>query len=306
MTPATTTLVSRIIPAYAGSTATIVPICVIRAGSSPHTRGAPAPQPSSGPRCRIIPAYAGSTRERNKLMNTTTDHPRIRGEHTIDDRRRILTNGSSPHTRGARSKSSARRGRGRIIPAYAGSTYKVEGGKKLRPDHPRIRGEHLAVARSAAASPGSSPHTRGAHWVGHPDGGGAGIIPAYAGSTPCRGCRAVCTGDHPRIRGEHLVDPLPSGHDGGSSPHTRGARLRLVEIELAAGIIPAYAGSTSGRRGMERHGRDHPRIRGEHSRATIRPQTVQGSSPHTRGALRRYERLRAQFGIIPAYAGSTD
>ena len=116
-------------------------------------------------------------------MNTTTDHPRIRGEHTIDDRRRILTNGSSPHTRGARSKSSARRGRGRIIPAYAGSTYKVEGGKKLRPDHPRIRGEHLAVARSAAASPGSSPHTRGAHWVGHPDGGGAGIIPAYAGST---------------------------------------------------------------------------------------------------------------------------
>ena len=116
-------------------------------------------------------------------MNTTTDHPRIRGEHTIDDRRRILTNGSSPHTRGARSKSSARRGRGRIIPAYAGSTYKVEGGKKLRPDHPRIRGEHIGSGTPMVGVPGSSPHTRGAHEPAGVAPAGDGIIPAYAGST---------------------------------------------------------------------------------------------------------------------------
>ena len=48
-----------------------------------------------------IPAYAGSTRTSPTGSARSRDHPRIRGEHTIDDRRRILTNGSSPHTRGA-------------------------------------------------------------------------------------------------------------------------------------------------------------------------------------------------------------
>ena len=152
-------------------------------GSSPHTRGAHPVVLRHGDRLGIIPAYAGSTSTAALIRSQMPDHPRIRGEHERKEQADEHHHGSSPHTRGARSKSSARRGRGRIIPAYAGSTYKVEGGKKLRPDHPRIRGEHLAVARSAAASPGSSPHTRGAHWVGHPDGGGAGIIPAYAGST---------------------------------------------------------------------------------------------------------------------------
>ena len=50
---------------------------------------------------------------------------------------------------------------------------------------------------------------------------------------------------------------------------------------------------------------DHPRIRGEHSRAKAREAWVIGSSPHTRGARRPdHDRDRA-VGIIPAYAGST-
>ena len=153
---------------------------------------------------------------------------------------------------------------------------------------------------------GSSPHTRGALFVGDTARKLRRIIPAYAGSTECQPMQIMSAGDHPRIRGEHSVSWLQSSLHWGSSPHTRGAPGRSSPKRPRWRIIPAYAGSTSGRRGMERHGRDHPRIRGEHSRATIRPQTVQGSSPHTRGALRRYERLRAQFGIIPAYAGSTD
>ena len=50
--------------------------------------------------------------------------------------------GSSPHTRGARPRG----GRGgvvsRIIPAYAGSTYRPGPLWHLSSDHPRIRGEH--------------------------------------------------------------------------------------------------------------------------------------------------------------------
>ena len=176
-------------------------------GSSPHTRGA-----------RII-ARIG--------MICAGNHPRIRGEHGRGRRRddgppgiipayagstagekfvRNRSEGSSPHTRGALRSSCACRSRAR--------------------DHPRIRGEHVWQHRRALLCHG--------------------IIPAYAGSTAplavtigvklgssphTRGALAVSSmsvprlGDHPRIRGEHrLLDHRPAEE---------------------AGIIPAYAGSTT-------------------------------------------------------------
>ena len=180
-----------IIPAYAGSTHDDAMEMGMRAGSSPHTRGAPTPE------------RAGTRRGR--------DHPRIRGEHVAPARRprqsdgiipayagstknyfslKPISAGSSPHTRGARSRVSARTPRGG--------------------DHPRIRGEH---------------HCSPCGGVGV-----VGIIPAYAGSTSCatplpqrhrgssphtRGApeRPIGTSptrrDHPRIRGEHRVDGAP-------------------------------------------------------------------------------------------------
>ena len=50
-------------------------------------------------------------------------------------------------------------------------------------DHPRIRGEHDGICRVVAVAVGSSPHTRGAPAPGFSIRPGAGIIPAYAGST---------------------------------------------------------------------------------------------------------------------------
>ncbi len=137
--------------------------------------------------------------------------------------------GSSPHTRGAPGcvTRDARRNR----------------------DHPRIRGEHSQA--------------------GARDGAPGGIIPAYAGSTlpedvgdrdlwgpsphtrgarNSRPWRRLGSGDHPRIRGEHLH---------------RAARRRRQ-----GGIIPAYAGNTGTRV----------------CQLVIMP----GSSPHTRGTRRCY------------------
>ena len=51
--------------------------------------------------------------------------------------------------------------------------------------------------------------------------------------------------------------------------------------------------------------RDHPRIRGEHTKTFSPPRAASGSSPHTRGALRGVRRRGARTRIIPAYAGST-
>ena len=154
------------------------------------------------------------------------DHPRIRGEHSCGRRLSDLCEG--------------------IIPAYAGSTNHLCQSMGLvrgssphtrgaliatapyplnQEDHPRIRGEHRRRYRS------NQQH--------------AGIIPAYAGST--------------------CLELLYLYHVSGSSPHTRGARIRLRADEQGRG--------------------DHPRIRGEHDIGV-------GNS-------------LLEVGIIPAYAGST-
>ena len=91
-------------------------------GSSPHTRGAPKPRVGIEVAYGIIPAYAGSTEANSLDGQTMADHPRIRGEHQAMATSTTTTNGSSPHTRGARADEPRHRRRKRIIPAYAGST----------------------------------------------------------------------------------------------------------------------------------------------------------------------------------------
>ena len=318
-------VVLRIIPAYAGSTATTAALsCTTRdhprirgehatswggpesgCGSSPHTRGARRPRGRIARICRIIPAYAGSTPRTDTTKVPNTDHPRIRGEHDglpIAEWRRA---GSSPHTRGALAVAHASTWPQRIIPAYAGSTCCRWAGSWTGTDHPRIRGEHVAHAGLDRADSGSSPHTRGALLFGRFYQRYARIIPAYAGSTRSRRSRRRWHGDHPRIRGEHPSVSHEIAAHGGSSPHTRGAHDTAKAESRQSGIIPAYAGSTvrTSRKLIDLA--DHPRIRGEHSGAARSSWRRRGSSPHTRGARPVRPRPGGAARIIPAYAGST-
>ena len=193
--------------------------------------------------------------------------------------------GSSPHTRGARSRSGASAAGTGIIPAYAGSTPNAAPRTPTSPDHPRIRGEHPSNTLRSLSGTGSSPHTRGAPIRRHRGVRHRRIIPAYAGSTFVTRFLASILADHPRIRGEHSAAGAPRGSHQGSSPHTRGALHRRVLRQHDMRIIPAYAGSTGPGAPCCPWSPDHPRIRGEHPRDPRGP--VQG--------------LR----IIPAYAGST-
>ena len=134
-----------------------------RWGSSPHTRGAPFQVCRCWLGWRIIPAYAGSTWAVIGRNAGFTDHPRIRGEHCRRTGRSGRRRGSSPHTRGARSKLYV------CIYKHA--------------DHPRIRGEHRRPGGPFGQRRGSSPHTRGAPAYGNSILVRLSIIPAYAGST---------------------------------------------------------------------------------------------------------------------------
>ena len=158
---------------------------------------------------------------------------------------------------------------GGIIPAYAGNTLPfilyclvirgssphtrgtlkfLVGQRRFGRDHPRIRGEHFRHLQGDAGhrgiipayagntgrfnvhgtvKRGSSPHTRGT--LGRPSGhqGLSWDHPRIRGEHSARGSRGCPTRrDHPRIRGEH------------ESVH----RAHVID----PGIIPAYAGNTSG------------------------------------------------------------
>ena len=172
--------------------------------------------------------------------------------------------GSSPHTRGARGDTAA--------PAAALG------------DHPRIRGEHATTRSKRLLTNGSSPHTRGARTKCTLKWSLRRIIPAYAGSTVPIVLIATALADHPRIRGEHDQEYDQGKKNGGSSPHTRGARFRQRRQDPVERIIPAYAGSTVSAWRPRTTESDHPRIRGEHPQGRRNPAASAGSSPHTRGA----------------------
>ena len=95
---------------------------------------------------------------------------------------------------------------------------------------------------------GSSPQMRGAR-ASNISGAIAGrIIPADAGSTQCYILSITHLEDHPRRCGEHLAGSNRKALVIGSSPQMRGALRNKSDNIMALRIIPADAGSTSGKR----------------------------------------------------------
>ena len=212
-----------IIPAYAGNTSPSIRQAATRRdhprvcgehieykvegansqGSSPRMRGTRFRQLEVRRRPGIIPAYAGNTSLLTRFSSMSQDHPRVCGEHFIEqtDAPRIV--GSSPRMRGT-PFSDCGRGTGRgIIPAYAGNTDLLWSASGLFRDHPRVCGEHLMPQFFHASCAGSSPRMRGTPVLRSFRGLRMGIIPAYAGNTGRQSCRPFWRRDHPRVCGEH-------------------------------------------------------------------------------------------------------
>ena len=168
-----------------------------------------------------------------------------------------------------------------------------------------MRGEHPSSHVASSPTLGSSPHARGARAGRARQAKQEGIIPACAGSTGVRMKVKHGERDHPRMRGEHAAGAPPGPECWGSSPHARGAQSASHGVAHEQGIIPACAGSTPRRCRARRRRGDHPRMRGEHYAASNASRSLQGSSPHARGARPGEGRQERDVGIIPACAGST-
>ncbi len=94
-----------------------------------------------------------------------------------------LSQGSSPLTRGKLGRASDVGDLGRLIPAHAGKTKRLELQVPGDGAHPRSRGENVDVGRQSVIV--------------------SGLIPAHAGKTQARQWKRWVPSAHPRSRGEN-------------------------------------------------------------------------------------------------------
>ena len=152
---------------------------------------------------------------------------------------------------------------------------------------------------------GSSPLTRGKHVRLSPLADDQRLIPAHAGKTAIRAETVDGIRAHPRSRGENASASLWMYGGAGSSPLTRGKLDRSGAHLGSHRLIPAHAGKTQALNCPHLVNRAHPRSRGENSVALKDGDTLDGSSPLTRGKLEAREIQRGLERLIPAHAGKT-
>ena len=258
-------------------------------GSSPLSRGIQQAGHQRKQTGRIIPALAGNTSPLARRPVPRPDHPRSRGEYHSVTRGERFTPGSSPLSRGIPSGDPCLGYRTRIIPALAGNTAFPDLGAFSSEDHPRSRGEYAHIDDCLPTRDGSSPLSRGIRVWQDRVAKGVGIIPALAGNTYPKMTGVPSDWDHPRSRGEYRPHCRAMSAVDGSSPLSRGIQKAESARLVAARIIPALAGNTTGATPARSHRKDHPRSRGEYAVTFCPLLTRTGSSPLSRG-IRRFFR----------------
>ena len=234
-------------------------------GSSPLTRGKHQTDRVRIHSRGLIPAHAGKTAFSGPPRWGFSAHPRSRGENVrmVSPPQALM--GSSPLTRGKRKNGVSAPGLDGLIPAHAGKTLHHPGCTKMRPAHPRSRGENHDLPVDELHFTGSSPLTRG-----KPAPYGPATMPAS-----------------------------------GSSPLTRGKRRGRPGGRSCVLAHPRSRGENGGGLWFPRGGGAHPRSRGENKAQQELHDAEFGSSPLTRGKLMLLQQVSRRWGLIPAHAGKT-
>ena len=172
-------------------------------------------------------------------------HPRSRWENTNVYRLNIGCDGSSPLTWGKLAGHHDHHRIAGLIPAHVGKTVTSRCMWRRLWAHPRSRGENDVTPISATGIVGSSPLTWGKRRPALWSDAVGGLIPAHAGKTPFATRPAASNGAHPRSRGENSMPSMRRLTFSGSSPLTRGKRVRGGDGHGDRGLIPAHAGKTT-------------------------------------------------------------
>ena len=238
-------------------------------------------------------------------------------------------NGSPPHARGRRPRTSRTRPWTSVHPRTRGDDDDAaEAMIRAVTVHPRTRGDDASSRSVIPSIFGSPPHARGRRGARprrergglvHPRTrgddeagerarpGGRRFTPARAGTTEsprrCERCAAV----HPRTRGDDTYGPEVYGDRYGSPPHARGRRLARSVRRAQSLVHPRTRGddvacSTSARTWGAWF---IPARAGTTKPESVLDPAVAGSPPHARGRLRAGGARPHRARFTPARAGTT-
>ena len=171
-------------------------------GSPPHTRGKVFSMENQRLARRITPAHAGKSVIICSFGKKHRDHPRTRGEKTLQSIIMSTHAGSPPHTRGKVIPLMGICALAGITPAHAGKSGKIEFATGMEEDHPRTRGEKSQMGLNSNLCQGSPPHTRGKAQNSYIQQASCRITPAHAGKRFSGKTHPFLSPDHPRTRGE--------------------------------------------------------------------------------------------------------
>ena len=171
--------------------------------------------------------------------------------------------------------------------------------------HPRVGGENKDALAAVKGTAGSSPRGRGKRQQDVTVQDLEGLIPAWAGKTSSVQAAAPPMRAHPRVGGENGDTSRPSRAAAGSSPRGRGKHCVQCRSGACDGLIPAWAGKTSGGESRQGTRGAHPRVGGENVITLSNSSHILGSSPRGRGKRSARCRVASSRGLIPAWAGKT-
>ena len=193
----------------------------------------------------------------------------------------------------------------RFIPACAGNTDILERNRFIERVHPRVCGEHVALANAVHMAFGSSPRVRGTQRQRRVAPCRLRFIPACAGNTNRCHHPEWKAPVHPRVYGEHTHCITPCLHCVGSSPRVRGTHSVTCHVWPLTRFIPACTGNTPLLGCAAKGSPVHPRVYGEHILYQCVLSCGRGSSPRVRGTRTRCRPSHTAARFIPACTGNT-
>ncbi len=274
-------------------------------GAPPRVRGRLVQAPRVLAEDRSTPACAGTTTRGAARRRSRGEHPRVCGDDRINSPSRATHPGAPPRVRGRHPVPRGGRSRPRSTPACAGTTRSRSKAGSSRSEHPRVCGDDLAEAITAAVDVGAPPRVRGRPAGGQPPQDAGGSTPACAGTTRSGGECPVAPPEHPRVCGDDGGPEYNRVSPYGAPPRVRGRPPGGQPQLTGGGSTPACAGTTSAWSRAATPAVEHPRVCGDDVRVAAQTRRISGAPPRVRGRLQRVEGDPPADRSTPACAGTT-